>query len=73
MLAREYREATGHHRIGMKMLWEKLRYEFGVRTKGENDYALDNSYTAYYARLISEQEPDLADAFEFRKLRSKAA
>lgn len=72
MLAREFREATGRQHIGIKMLWEKLRYEFGVRTHGESDYSLNNDYTALYARLIAQQEPDLADAFEFRRLRSAA-
>lgn len=72
MLAREFREHTGRRHIGMKMLWEKLRYEFGIRTRGESDYSLDNSFTAYYSRLIMLQEPDLADAFETRKLRSAA-
>lgn len=73
MLAREFRDATGRQHVGMKMLWEKLRYEFGIRTSGESDYVLNNDFTAYYARLISQQEADLADAFEFRKLRSRAA
>jgi len=73
MLAREYREHTGRTHVGIKMLWEKLRYEFGIRTSGDSDYALNNDFTSYYARLIAEQEPDLADAFEFRRLRSKAA
>ena len=72
MVAREYREATGRQRIGVKMLWEELRYRFALRTRGEAEYALDNSYTAYYSRLIMQREPDLADAFETRRLRSAA-
>lgn len=76
MLAREFREKTGRRHIGMKMLWEKLRYEFGIRTSGESDYSLNNDYTALYARLIMQQEADLAGAFETRALgvhRKKAA
>lgn len=72
MLAREYRKATKRERVGMKMLWEKLRYEFGVRTTEKADYTLNNDFTPYYARLISRREPDLCDAFEFRALSAPA-
>jgi hypothetical protein len=72
LVAREWIEETGSTKVGAKAVWEQLRWRFGKRTKRNSDYALDNSYTAYYARLAAQQEPDLADAFEFRKLRSVA-
>lgn len=73
MVAREWLQETGSLHVGAKAVWEQLRWRFGKRTQRNSDYALDNSYTAYYARLAAEQEADLKDVFHFRKLRSKAA
>lgn len=55
----------GRKRVGMKALFERLRWDVRMRTDGE-PFQLNNSFTAHYARLIAEREPDLADMFEFR-------
>lgn len=67
-LARQLRE-RGHRRVGMKMLFEVLRWEHALRTTGD-DFRLNNNYTAYYARLVMEREPDLDGIFETRELRT---
>ena len=67
-LARQAREA-GKKRVGIAMLWERMRWELWVRTHGD-DYRLNNNFRSRYARLIAAQEPDLADVFETRKLRA---
>lgn len=62
----------GHRKhLGMKMLWETLRYFtiLGAPTDSE-PFRLNNNYTARYARLLMDQEPELADVFETRVLRS---
>lgn len=64
-MAREYRDAGNRH-CGMKALWETLRFNSGVQTRG-NGYKLDNNFTSRYARLLMEQEPDLAGFFETRE------
>lgn len=69
-IAREYLAATGRDHVGAKMLWEELRYRFAVRSRGESDYSLNNSYVSRMARLAAAREPDLRTAFEFRQLRS---
>jgi len=56
-------------RVGIKACWERLRWEYALRTEGD-DRKLNNNYTSRYARLIAGACPDLADAFETRKLRA---
>ena len=59
---------AGRDRIGAKMLWERLRWEYALQTAGE--YRLNNNLTSRYARLLMDQEPELAGRFETRELRS---
>jgi hypothetical protein len=72
MLSREYLERTNRSRVGAKMIFEEMRWRFGIRTRGESDFNLDNSYVSRLARLAAEKESDLRNVFEFRKLRSAA-
>lgn len=73
-VAREYLSATGRKHVGAKAVWEELRWRYAVHSRGsDNDYALNNSFVSRYARLAASKEADLRDAFEFRKLRSRAA
>ncbi len=60
---------AGRKRIGVKMLWETLRYSYSIVTDG-SDYKLDNSYTSRYARLLMDQEPELRGLIETRVLRA---
>jgi len=65
-LARKWRDA-GHTNCSIKMLFEVLRWQVGITTKGD-DFTLNNSYTSRYARLIAANEPDLAALFQMRQL-----
>lgn len=56
--------------VGMKMLYEVARWHFYLNANTDEDYALNNNFTSRYARLIQDQEPDLADFFETRKLQT---
>jgi hypothetical protein len=67
-MALEYKRA-GHHHCGMKMLWEALRYQSALQTRGE-PYKLNNNYTALYARMLMENEPELRGFFETRERRA---
>lgn len=59
----------GHEKIGIGMLFEVLRWHHAMTTAGDADgFRLNNNYRAMYARLIMEQEADLAGAFEIRRL-----
>lgn len=63
----------GHKRVGMKMLAELVRWHFIVDREYDAEaetFALNNVVVSRYARLIMEQEPDLAHIFETRKITS---
>jgi hypothetical protein len=55
-----------HRRVSMKALVERLRWESGIFTQG-NAYRINNSFTAFYARLLIERRPEWADSIETRK------
>ena len=69
LLARRARRA-GSQRIGIKMLFEVLRWRHTLRTGGD-DFKLNNNYHSYYSRLIMTQEPDLRGVFELRRLHGR--
>jgi len=58
----------GVQRWGIANLVEKLRFDYAVMTDGD-EFRLNNNYRAFYARLIMDQEPDLAGFFEVRTQR----
>lgn len=60
--------AKGHSRVSTKMLFELLRYRYGV-TVGE-PWKLNNSFTSRAARLLIEKHPEWSDAIETRELRA---
>jgi hypothetical protein len=67
-------KVRGVERYGMKALWEVLRYEEAVATTAPaGSYRLNNNFTARYARLLMELEPDLHGFFELRERRANAA
>lgn len=69
-LAREWRARRGSQRVGMKMLFEVLRWHVALTTQGDV-FKLNNNYTSYYARLIMDREPDLDGVFEIRRLHAR--
>ena len=60
----------GHSRIGIKMLWETLRYRYAVETTGDAEYRLNNIYTSRYARKLTERQPSLVGHIELRELKA---
>lgn len=69
MLARQAKQ-QGRVRIGIKMLWEVVRWNLSRDLPYDETFKLPNDFHSRYARLIMEQEPDLAGIFELRELRS---
>ncbi len=61
-------KAAGHGKIGIKLLLERFRWFALVETNDQHGYKINNDYSSRYARLIAEQEPDLAEMFNFREL-----
>lgn len=62
--------AAGRTHVGIGAMWERLRWDYLVSTNGA-DFKLNNNYRSRYARLIIANEPELANMFELRALRSK--
>ncbi len=61
---------AGRKRFGIAMLTEVVRWDYLTTTNhGEHDFKINNNYQGRYARLLMEQEPELAEVFELRKLR----
>jgi hypothetical protein len=59
---------AGRKRCGIAMLFEVLRWDYLVGTvHAEDDFKLNNNHKAFYARLIMQQEKDLAEVFETRQ------
>lgn len=64
--AREWR-SYGHARLGIDVLFCKLRWEWHVRGVEDTDgYKLNNNYRALYARKIMAENADLEGLFEIR-------
>jgi hypothetical protein len=61
--------ARGRKKIGIKMLWEVVRWNRFLLTTDEK-YKLNNNYHSRYARLIMDNEPGLRGIFETRELKS---
>jgi len=57
---------TGRHKYGIAGLFEVLRWHRALETSDE-DFKLNNSYRAFYARLLMTQEPGLEGFFSVRK------
>jgi hypothetical protein len=60
-------KARGHEQIGIALLYERARWFYTFEIRG-TDYKLSNDFRSRYARLIMEQEPDLAGFFTTREL-----
>lgn len=61
--------ARGRTRIGMKMLTEVLRWEYGRQTVGD-EFKINNNFTSRYVRLLIAEHPEYAEAFQTRELRA---
>ncbi len=63
-------KARGLERIGIATLYETVRWELAIRAAEKNDAGprMNNDYRSRYARLIMDNEPDLREFFEVRRL-----
>lgn len=63
--------AVGHHKVGIGMLFEVLRWEHHRRTADPgSEFKLNNNYRSRYARLIMDSERDLRGVYEIRELKA---
>lgn len=67
-LAREWFDA-GNKVVGVKMLFETLRWKSGIQTAGD-PYKLNNNYHSRYVRMLIERNPHWVNRFKTRALRA---
>jgi hypothetical protein len=61
---------AGHKRLGIGLIWERIRWEVRVETK-DLKFKMPNNHRAYYARWWNDNHPDLDPPFfRTRALRS---
>lgn len=59
-----------HPKVGIKAVFENLRWQSGLTTVG-GSWRLDNTFTAYYARLMLDRHPEWQGRIETRSLASE--
>lgn len=59
----------GHRRVGIGMLTEVLRWQYGRATTGD-EFRLNNNYRSRYTRLIVARHPEWEPVFSTRQLQS---
>lgn len=62
---------AGARRIGVKAIAERIRWDVHVRVLTE-DYKINNSLVALYARLLIHRHPELAEVIELRQRKEAA-
>jgi len=58
--------AAGRRRLGMKMLFEVIRWNSTLLTT-DPEYKLNNNHTSRYAKMIMENNPQFRDMFLTRE------
>jgi len=61
----------GCNRIGIGAIWERIRWYIHVESDTRENFKLNNSYRAYYARRFLRDHPEHQGLFETRRLRSR--
>lgn len=62
---------AGRPRIGIKMLYERVRWYTTIEARNDS-FKLNNNWHAYYARKLMHDEPELAGFFELRRSKADA-
>lgn len=65
-LAREWVRKTGRDKLGIGMLWERMRWDIYIATS-DPEFKLSNNHRAFYARLIMLREKDLHNVFNVKR------
>lgn len=61
----------GYRRIGIELVFSAYRWNRMLRTTADEfGFKLNDHFTSRYARLIMAREPDLADFFRTRTIRT---
>lgn len=62
---------AGHRKVGIRMLWEVLRWQYNRATEDPSStFKVNDHYHSRYVRLLIERHPEWASVFETRALRA---
>lgn len=61
--------ARGRERLGIGMLTEIIRWEYGRQTVGD-EFRINNNFRSRYVRLLIAEHPEFAAVFQTRELRA---
>ena len=67
LYAREMKR-NGRRRYGAKSIMERVRWHFDSE-KPQEEFKVNNNYTAMYARMLVAKDPAFKDFFEFRTVK----
>lgn len=63
--------AKGRKRIGIRMIWEVVRWHYALSTTDPtSEFRTNDHYHSRYVRLLLENHPEWAGLFELRKLKA---
>lgn len=57
---------AGVESIGVKLLVERIRWEIQIETKSSDNYKINNNHSAFYARKLMNEYPELNGLFKIR-------
>lgn len=69
-LTADYLQKNPDRLVGMKMLFEVLRWQYDRQTTGD-PFKVNNDFTSRYARLLIDRRPEWAAVFRTRELRTR--
>lgn len=61
----------GYDRFSAKAIFERLRWYFSFETQSEDEFKLNNSFTALYARKAIAEYPEFDGFFQLRERLTK--
>ena len=69
-MCRQYKANEHKDKLGARMLIEAVRWDYRMKTKRDEDQPkINNDYSALYARMIMDRNPDLRGIFNIREMK----
>lgn len=62
--------AAGRTRIGIGMLTEVVRWQYGRATVSSDDFRINNNFRSRYVRLMLAEHPAWSSVFQLRELKA---
>lgn len=63
--------AAGRARLGISLLFERIRWEVYITTASNDEFKLNNNHRAYYARKWLREHPEHPEFFATRRVKGE--